>query len=65
MFGNARAGIVASEADEGPAVVAAGRDDVDFIAAVRSVLVVPDRAGVGMDDEGEGVAMPEREDLDR
>ena len=55
--------IRAAEAHERPAVVCAGFQHVDLVAAVRSVLVLPDRAGGGMHREPERAAVPERVDL--
>src|SRR5207302_1575970 len=46
-----------------PAVVFAGPDDVDLIAAVGTVFVLPYFAGSGMNRETEGRAMPERIDF--
>jgi hypothetical protein len=47
MLGDARTGILASEAHGWPAVVAAWKNDVHFVAAIRSVFVIPDIAGDG------------------
>src|SRR5206468_4564206 len=63
MFGNARTSIVAPVAHERPTVVAARQDDVDLVAAVRTVLAVPYHARLRMDDERQSVAMAERVDL--
>src|SRR4029453_11570218 len=49
--------------DHRPAVVLAGLNDVDFVAAKRSILRVPDLAGLGMDDQAERVANAEGIDL--
>src|SRR5690606_38078672 len=41
-----------------PAVIAARQDHVDLVAAERSVLVLPERAGLGMHGEPLRAAMP-------
>src|SRR5579871_189720 len=51
VFGNARSGVIASKADGRPAVIAAGEDDVDLIAAVGAILVIPQNTRYGMNDE--------------
>src|SRR5688572_6499821 len=58
-----RPGVGAAETDERPAVVAAGLDDVDFVAAVRAHLGFPDRLRRLVPDETLGRAMAERVDL--
>jgi hypothetical protein len=63
MFGDARARVVASEAHDRPSVIAAPQDDVDLVTPIGAVLVVPERAGLGMDDEAERIAMPQGVDF--
>ena len=58
-----RAGIEAPEAHQRPAVVAAGLEDVELVAAVGAVLVLPDVPGPGVQREAEGVAVPDGVDL--
>src|SRR2546425_4656777 len=58
-----RALVRSTEAHNRPAVVPAGPNDVDLIAAIRSVLVFPDLSGSGMDCQSERRAMTERVDL--
>ena len=57
MFGNARARIIASEAHDWPSVIAAPHDDVDLVAAVGTIFVVPEHPGLGVDDEAQRIAM--------
>ena len=45
--------VVASVADERPAVISARLQDVDFVAVGRSIFVFPDGAGVGVDRQPE------------
>src|SRR5712691_1022809 len=54
---NLGAAVVDAEADHRPAVVLAGLQDVDLVAAARSVLVLPDLVGRGMAGEALRVAM--------
>src|SRR5688500_17840979 len=63
MLGDARPVIIAPETDGRPSVVAPGQADVDLVAAVGPVLVVPQHARFRMNDQRQGVAMPERVDL--
>src|SRR5262245_15242126 len=63
MFGDPRPRVVPPEAHDRPPVVASGGDDVDLVAAVRTVLVLPDRAAHRMNDEPERIAMAERVNL--
>src|SRR5262245_16994201 len=63
MLGDARPGILAPETDDRPAVVASRLDDVDLVATVGPVLVVPELSGLRMHDERERVAVSERVDL--
>ena len=56
-------GIGAAVADDRPAVVRARLQDVDLVAAVRAVLVLPDLAGARVHGQAERAAMAEREDL--
>src|SRR5688572_5222917 len=58
-----RAGIRAARADERPAVVHAGLQYVDLVAAVRALLALPELARRRMHDETLRAAMPERIDL--
>ena len=58
-----RPGIGAPVAHERPAVVRARLQDVDFVAAVRPVLVQPHLAGARMHRQAERAAMAERVDL--
>ena len=58
-----RALIRAPQAHERPAVVAAGHEHVDLVAAVRAVLALPDLTRAGMHGEPERRAVTEREDL--
>src|SRR6202034_602955 len=46
---NPWAGVVAPKADHRPTVVAAGKNDVDLIATVGAIFVVPQSAGLRMD----------------
>src|SRR2546425_12402368 len=52
--------IRAPEAHERPAVVAARKDDVDLVSAIRALLGLPDGAGLRMKDETLLIAMSER-----
>ena len=61
--GDARAGVDASVADDGPAVVLAGSEDVHFVAAVGPVLAGPNLASDGIDVHTEDVAMADGEDF--
>ena len=58
MLGNARARIIASETHDRPAEILAPADDVDLVAAVGTILMVPEYPGLGMDDEAQRIAMP-------
>src|SRR5688572_7523254 len=58
-----RAGIGAPVAHDRPAVVLAGTDDVELVAAIRAVLALPELAGHGMEREPERVAVTDRIDL--
>src|SRR5262245_58840069 len=55
--------IGSSEADDGPAVVTSGLDDVDLVASIRTVLVLPDVAGSRMNRKPERSAMADRVNL--
>ena len=55
----------APQAHERPAVVAAGLQHVDLVAAVRAVLVLPDLARARMHRDSHAVAMAQREHLGR
>src|SRR5437868_14755587 len=57
------AGIIYAVADHRPAVVLALADDVDFIAAARAVLGLPQVAGRGIDGEALLIAMTVAPDL--
>src|SRR3954471_4419534 len=59
----ARTWIGAAVADDRPAVVRARLQDVDLVAAVGAVLVLPDFAGVRIGREAERAAMAERVDF--
>ena len=61
-IGQGGAVIVHAVADDGPAVVAAALDVVDFVASAGTVLALPDVAGGGMGDESLGVAVTEGPD---
>src|ERR1700688_1979334 len=50
---NARAGVVAPKADDGPAVIAAGKNDVDLIAAVGAIFVIPQSTRLRMDHKAQ------------
>src|SRR6187399_747601 len=52
-----RSGIGAAETDDRPAVVATGTDDVDLVAAVRTVFVLPELSGCRMNRQAERIAM--------
>src|SRR5215813_13536960 len=58
-----RALISTSEAHDGPAVVTSGAYDVDLIAAIRPVLVLPHFAGYRMNRQSKRRSMPERINL--
>ena len=58
-----RAGVVASETHQRPAIIPAGFDDVDFVAAIRPVLVIPEIAGHGIERQTERVPVSHRIDL--
>src|SRR5262249_170348 len=55
--------IGSSEADDGPAVVTSGLDDVDLVASIRTVLVLPDVPGSRMNRKPESRAMADRVNL--
>src|SRR5262245_10223338 len=63
MFGDPRSRVVTAEAHDRPSVVTSGDDDVDLVAAVRTVFVLPNRSAHRMNDEPERVAMSDRVDL--
>src|SRR4030095_1371772 len=63
LLRDTRTGIAASVADDGPAVVLARLDDVDLVAAIRSLLARPDFAGLRIHRQTELVAMTHRVDL--
>src|SRR5262249_46416215 len=56
-----RSAVCAPEADDWPAVVGAGLEDVYFVSAVRPVLDLPDLAGDRIVSQPEERAMPPRE----
>src|SRR5262245_28284011 len=55
--------VSATEADDGPSIVATGTDDVDFISAVGTVLVLPDISRARMNSQAERCTMTKRIDL--
>src|SRR6202030_2044642 len=55
VLGNARPSVVAPKADDGPAVIAAGKDDVDLIAAVRAIFVIPQSTSLWMDHKAQRI----------
>src|SRR5690606_1089622 len=57
------AAVVDPVADDGPAVVAAGPDEVELVAAARPLLVLPELAGFRMDGEALRVAVAVAPDL--
>ena len=59
--GHARAGVDSPVADDGPAVVLAGSEYVDFVAAVGPIFAGPDLASDGIDVHTENVAMADGE----
>ena len=61
--GDPLAGIKAPEAHQRPAVVAPRQQHVELVAAVGTVLVLPDVPGLGVQHEAEGVAVSDRVDL--
>ena len=63
VVGDARPWIVAPEAHDRPSVIAARQDDVDFIAAIGPVLVVPQGSRHRMNDQGQRVAVAKGEDF--
>jgi hypothetical protein len=60
---NARPRVITAKANYGPAVIAAGENDVDLIAAVGAVFVIPQSARFGMDHQAEGIAVAKRVDV--
>src|SRR5215510_9496961 len=60
---NLRTGIVAAVADDRPAVVLVGLEDVDLITAIGSVLGDPELLGPGIEREDEIDPVAQREDL--
>src|SRR5688572_7260446 len=58
-----RSAVGAAEADERPAVVGAGHEDVDLVSAVWSVLDLPDGAGDRVPGHSQEGAMAHREDF--
>ena len=60
--GQGAAVVVHAVADDGPAVVEAALDTVDFVASAGAVLALPYFAGCGMGDESLGVAVAEGPD---
>src|SRR5688572_5624753 len=58
-----RTAVGAAEADERPAVVGAGHEDVDLVSAVWSVLDLPDGAGDRVPGHSQEGAMAHREDF--
>src|SRR5579871_738075 len=60
---DARAGIDASVADDGPAVVLAGGEDVHFVPAVGPIFAGPNLTCDGIDVHTENVAMADGEDF--
>ena len=55
--------IGASVAHQGPAIVAAGLQDVDLVAAVGAVFVLPHLTGAGIHRQAQRAAMPQRIDF--
>src|SRR5215469_1292642 len=60
---DARAGVDASVADDGPAVVFAGGEDVHFVPAVGPIFARPNLASDRIDVHTEDVAMADGEDF--
>src|SRR5690606_8621741 len=63
MRRDAATGVVTPETHLWPSVVATGQDDVDLVAAIGSILVLPDLPGHRMGDQTERIAMTECENL--
>ena len=63
LVGDARSLIRAAISHRRPAVVSSAADDIQFVAAVRAILVLPDFAGFGMHKQSKLVAMSERVNL--
>src|SRR5204862_4417616 len=59
LLGLLRTQVRAAIADERPAIVATSTDDVDFVAAIRAILVLPDVAGARLNGETERVPVAE------
>src|SRR5207247_1173898 len=60
LFRLPRARVRAAVTHERPAVVATGLDDIDLVAAIRAVLVLPHLSSSRMDGESDRVPMAER-----
>ena len=58
-----RTAVVDAEADHRPSVISSLRDDVYLVAAARSVLVLPQLAGRGMEREALRIAVAVAPDL--
>src|SRR5262245_48756227 len=63
MVGDSRAGIISSVTHHRPAVILAGQDDVELVAAIRPVLVLPNHTGVRVNCQSQRIAMTERKDF--
>src|SRR6185369_11628586 len=63
MLGDARTRVVATETHDWPSVIASGQDDVDFVAAIGTVFVVPQLSRLWVNEQRQRVAMSECVDL--
>jgi hypothetical protein len=57
VSGDGSSVVIHAVGDDGPAIVVAGFDDVEFVAAAWNVLGFPEFAGNGADGEALGIAM--------
>ena len=57
MFGDTGSGIIAPETHDWPTVIAARQNDVDLVATVGSIFVVPEHPGLWVDHETQRIAV--------